>query len=66
MNYTPHLDLDQEYYPIHGLDPTWHPYFEEKIKWLKEYEGKGSFSLGGSSVYFTNKEDAAMFALRWK
>ena len=35
------------------------------IEWLNEYEGQGSYYLGGNGIYFDQHEDAVMFKLKW-
>jgi hypothetical protein len=55
------LDMDKSYiYVAFDRDE-----FLEILAWLNEYAGQGSYTMGGSGVYFTNKEDASAFALKW-
>ena len=35
------------------------------IEWLNEYEGQGSYYVGGNGIYFDQHEDAVMFKLKW-
>jgi len=35
------------------------------LQWCDDYDSTGSYSLGGHSIWFSNKEDATIFALRW-
>jgi hypothetical protein len=46
---------------IGGFDKT----YAHIRKWCEDYEGFGSYALGGHAVWFSSKEDAMVFALRW-
>jgi len=35
------------------------------IDWCNEYDGVGKYALGGHAVFFSHKEDAVIFSLRF-
>jgi len=67
MNYSGALNMEQigSWYRVTIAEHLMPEEFGKMQRWCEEYESDGSYSVGRTRFWFSQSEDATIFALRW-
>jgi len=67
MNYSGALNMEQigSWHRVTIAENLMPSEFVEMQRWCEEYKSGGSYSVGRIQFWFSQPEDATIFALRW-